>query len=249
LAHRETVPRENADPGAKIARSTMTLSPLAPHSASPVELKQRLEAERRGRPFLVYRDGGDNQQIVELDSAPDQATVGRRPNNEIALPWDVNVSRVHALLERVGDAWTLADDGLSRNGTWVNSQRLSGRRRLIDGDLLRFGDTVVAFCDPARGDSRATADQEETPLATGISDAQRRVLIALCRPYKDSGGFAAPASNKQIAEELFVGVDAVKSHMRALFHAFGVGHLPQNQKRARLVERAFTTGIVSDRDL
>ena len=227
----------------------MTLSPLAPHSASPVELQERLEVERRGRPFLVSRDGAGAQQIVELDSAPDRMTIGRRPANEIALVWDVNVSRVHAELERMGDIWTISDDGLSRNGTWVNTERVSGRRVLRDEDVMRFGDTAIAFRDPARGDTRATADQEETPLAAGISDAQRRVLIALCRPYKNASGFAAPASNKQIADELFIGIDAVKSHLRALFHAFGVGHLPQNQKRARLVERAFTTGLVSDKDL
>jgi DNA-binding NarL/FixJ family response regulator len=107
---------------------------------------------------------------------------------------------------------------------------------------------MVAFCDPARGESRVTDQQDETPLTAQISDAQRRVLLALCRPYKE-GGFAAPASNKQIADELFIGIDAVKTHMRALFYAFGVGHLPQNQKRARLVERAFRTGVVSERDL
>jgi pSer/pThr/pTyr-binding forkhead associated (FHA) protein len=227
----------------------MMLSPLAPHSASPADLKERLEYERRGRPFLVYRDGGGTQRIVELDELVEQPTVGRRPSNQISLGWDVNVSRIHAQLERIGDAWTIADDGLSRNGTWVNSERISGRRVLHDGDVMRFGDTLVAFCDPVRGESRVTDDQEETPLAAGISGAQRRVLLALCRPYKNAGGFAAPASNKQIADELFIGIDAVKSHMRALFHAFGVGHLPQNQKRARLVERAFSTGIVSDRDL
>ena len=37
--------------------------------------------------------------------------------------------------------------------------------------------------------------------------------------------------------------------MRALFYAFGVGHLPQNQKRARLVERAFRTGFLTEREL
>jgi pSer/pThr/pTyr-binding forkhead associated (FHA) protein len=227
----------------------MALSPLAPHSASPAELQERLEAERRGHPFLVYRDGGGNQQIIDLGDAPDQATVGRRPSNVISLGWDVNVSRVHAQLERVGDSWTVSDDGLSRNGTWVNTERISGRRVLHDGDILRFGDTLIAFRDPARGDSRATEDQDGTPLAAGVSEAQKRVLIALCRPYKDSGGFAAPASNKQIADELFIGIDAVKSHMRALFHTFGVGHLPQNQKRAKLVERAYSTGVVTEKDL
>jgi pSer/pThr/pTyr-binding forkhead associated (FHA) protein len=227
----------------------MPVSPLAPHSSSPADLKQRLEAERKGHPFLLFRDGGGNQRIHPLEEGEQELTIGRRPSNPVGLAWDPNVSRVHALLERVGDAWTVADDGLSRNGTFVNNERLTGRRRLIDGDVIRCGDTMIAFCDPSRGESRVTDSQEETPLATSISDAQRRVLLALCRPYKDSNSFAAPASNKQIADELFIGVDAVKTHMRALFYAFGVGHLPQNQKRARLVERAFRTGAVSERDL
>jgi hypothetical protein len=37
--------------------------------------------------------------------------------------------------------------------------------------------------------------------------------------------------------------------MRALFAKFGVEDLPQNQKRARLVELALTSGIVALRDL
>src|SRR5215207_3757320 len=98
----------------------MPLSPFAPHSSSPTELKDRVQAERRGRPFLLYRDGGDHQHIVELDEAPDELTIGRRPGNEVPLPWDLGVSRVHAQLTRVGDYWTLSDDGLSRNGSYVN---------------------------------------------------------------------------------------------------------------------------------
>ena len=64
-----------------------------------------------------------------------------------------------------------------------------------------------------------------------ISDAQRRVLIALCRPYGERE-FAVPASNRQIADELIIGLETVKTHMRALFDAFELGELPQHQKRA-----------------
>jgi DNA-binding CsgD family transcriptional regulator len=227
----------------------MALSPFAPHSSSPSELKDRVHAERRGHPFLLFRDGGDHQRIVDLDESPEELTIGRRPTNEVALPWDLGVSRIHAQLTRMGDYWTVCDDGLSRNGSFVNGSRVMGRRRLIDGDLMRFGDTVIAYCDPERGESRVTADQDEIPTVSSVSDAQRRVLLALCRPYKNSGGFAAPASNKQIADELCIGIDAVKTHMRALFYIFGVGKLPQNQKRANLVERAFRSGVVTDRDL
>jgi pSer/pThr/pTyr-binding forkhead associated (FHA) protein len=212
-------------------------------------LQERIEAERRGRPFLVYRDGAGGQHVVDLATAPDQLTIGRRASNDIPLSWDLGVSRVHAELVRVGESWALTDDGLSRNGSIVNGDRLTGRRRLSDGDVLCFGDTAIAFCDPESGKSRPTVDVSDTPVAASLSPAQRRVLVALCRPYADGATFTAPASNKEIAAELCVGVDAVKTHMRALFAVFGVGHLPQNQKRARLAERAFRTGVVTERDL
>jgi pSer/pThr/pTyr-binding forkhead associated (FHA) protein len=212
-------------------------------------LQERIEAERRGRPFLVYRDGAGGQHVVDLATAPDQLTIGRRASNDIPLSWDLGVSRVHAELARVGESWALTDDGLSRNGSIVNGERLTGRRRLSDGDVLCFGDTAIAFCDPESGKSRPTVDVSDTPVAASLSPAQRRVLVALCRPYANGATFTAPASNKEIAAELCVGVDAVKTHMRALFAVFGVGHLPQNQKRARLAERAFRTGVVTERDL
>ena len=93
--------------------------------STPAEVKARLDAERRGGPFLVYRDGGGAQVILCLD-AP--VTVGRRPERDVALPWDTEVSRLHAQLEPVGSDWIVVDDGLSRNGTHVNGERGAGRR-------------------------------------------------------------------------------------------------------------------------
>ena len=75
------------------------------------------------------------------------------------------------------------------------------------------------------------------------------MLVALCRPYRDGGTYALPATNRQIAGEVFLSVDAVKGHLRALFGRFGVEDLPQNEKRLRLVERALETGAVSRHEL
>jgi len=43
---------------------------------TPAELKARIEAERRGVPFLVYRDDLGGQTIRELEEV--ELTVGRR---------------------------------------------------------------------------------------------------------------------------------------------------------------------------
>ena len=168
---------------------------------------------------------------------------------DIWLDWDTEVSRLHAELERIGDDWTVSDDGLSSNGSFINGERLAGRRRLRDGDAIRFGKTVAVFRAPRASDAGSTIIAEDSPEAVQLSDAQRRVLVALCRPYKDGSSYATPATNQEVADELFLSVDAVKTHLRALFAKFGVEDLPQNQKRVKLVENALRSGAIAPRDL
>lgn len=219
----------------------------AAHSTSPAELKQRLEAEAAGWPFLIYRDA-TSQQILTLAEGTQRATVGRGGDVDIGLDFDENVSRLHAELERIGGQWTVSDDGLSRNGSFVNDHRVSGRRRLRDGDVMRFGSTLVEFKAPIGSAGSETAIAPDT-LAPALSETQRKILIALCRPYREGSSFATPATNQEIGAEVFLSLDAVKGHLRALFAKFGIGDLPQNQKRARLVELTMQSGLISPRDL
>ena len=222
----------------------MPARPLAgPHASTPVELKERLAAERRGVPFLLYRDGERRQAIVELDGAAARVTIGRRPDNDVPLAWDAEVSRVHAQLEPVGGDWALIDDGLSRNGSYVNGQRIAGRRRLRDGDRLCFGETPMLFCAPAHERSLSTAAVGIGHPTITLTDVQRAVLVALCRPMKDSA-YAAPATNRDIAAEVHLSVDAVKAHLRVIFERLGLDGVPQNQKRARLAALALVNGLV-----
>jgi predicted component of type VI protein secretion system len=222
-------------------------SPVGIHQATPAELAERLAAERRSVPFLVYRGEKDEQRIVGL--APgDTSTLGRSPECDISLEWDHEVSRLHAELAQVGGQWVLADDGLSSNGTFIGDERIAGRRRLEDGDVFRIGATVIAFRNPiGRGSGTTRAQQPATTVS--ITPAQRRVLIALCRPFKGGARDATPATNPQIAAELVLSVAAIKSHLRALTHAFGIDELPQQEKRRRLVAMALQLGVVRDRDL
>jgi pSer/pThr/pTyr-binding forkhead associated (FHA) protein len=95
------------------------------HRSSPADLKARIAAERAVGAFLVYRNDAGEQWIVALEAGPAAMTVGRALSCRIAVPWDGEASRVHAQLDLVGDRCTLLDDGLSRNGTFVNEQRVS----------------------------------------------------------------------------------------------------------------------------
>ena len=208
-----------------------------------------LSFERAGEPFVAMRDGDGKLLVVALDAHASAMTLGRGAGTDVSIPWDAEVSGVHAELRRLGQEWTVADDGLSRNGTFLNGERIIGRQRLRPGDRLLVGGTVLVYCQNAAESSERTVDSGKLPELPSISATQHRILIALCRPYREGGEFAVPASNQQIAREVFLGIDAVKRHLRTLFGRFGLGELPQNQKRARLAELAMRMGIVSQRDL
>jgi pSer/pThr/pTyr-binding forkhead associated (FHA) protein len=219
-----------------------------PKAVTGGELKEQIEAEREGRPFLVYRDEEGAQQILIVADGRTELWIGRAPSADITIDWDREVSKLHAHLEVVGDDCTLVDDGLSTNGSYVNEERVSGRKRLSDCDIVRTGRTRILFRAPGpKGES--TVISTDALNAAGISPAQRRVLVALCRPFKDGTSFATPAGNAEIAAELHLSVDAVKTHLRALFEKFDLAEVPQNQKRVALVQRAMQSGLITTRDL
>jgi hypothetical protein len=197
--------------------------------------------------YLIYRDVDDAPVIVDLAADDRRVMIGRRPTNDIVLDWDVEISRVHAVLDRLGEDWTVVDEGLSRNGSYLNGNRITSRARLRDGDVLSVGSIAIVFRTVAGSSGSHPTDTALGPqLGALLTPAQRRVLVALCRPLARSG---TPATNQQIATEVIVAVDTVKSTLRALFELFGVEALPQNQKRATLALQALHTGAISRQDL
>ncbi len=216
----------------------------AEHTTADVQAL--IAAERGGEPFLTGRQHDGRQVIFGLPRDRWRLTIGRKLESDIAISWDGEVSRAHALLEQVGDQWTLVDDGLSSNGSFVNGTRVIGRQRLRQGDRLCFGATQLLFRDPGPPESEATR-RDARSTAVPITATQHRVLVALCRPLND-GSATLPATNRQIAAEMLLSVDAVKAQLRLLFERFGVTDLAQNEKRARLAQLAFATGAVAPHD-
>jgi hypothetical protein len=223
--------------------------PLAQHSHSPSELKELLAAERTGGSFLAFRDREGGLNLFELGRGGQARTIGRRGEMDLSIGWDSEISGLHTELHGLGGEWTIVDDGLSTNGTYVNGQRLSGRQRLRNEDRIQIGRTILAYKAGHSTPVEKTVSTGDGPALTELTDTQRRVLIALCRPYRDGPSFATPATNQQIAAEVFLGIDAVKMHLRRLFAKFELGDIPQNEKRARLAECVLQFGVISERDL
>src|SRR3954454_1869906 len=117
-------------------------------------------------PFLLYSDPAGRRHLLELTPERERVTIGRRASCDVALEWDVEVSRLHAALVRMGSEWVGQDEGVSRTGTFLNGERGGGRRRLAAGDGLTVGGPRIAVCGAetttsaastraARSDSRA----------------------------------------------------------------------------------------------
>jgi pSer/pThr/pTyr-binding forkhead associated (FHA) protein len=190
--------------------------------------------------FLVIHDPGGRRQRFELHAGATRFTIGRRTSCDIALPWDAEVSRLHAQLVRLGADLIVQDDGLSHNGTFVNGERVRGRRRLQSGDLLTVGATTLAVGGPEANTSVHTHDANRPPSTLpALTPAQQRVLDALARPLH-SDAHALPASNRAIADELSLSIDTVKGTLSTLYERYGLGHLSQHHKRATLAQRAFS---------
>jgi len=221
--------------------------PLATHSLKPGEMQQLIAAQQRDTVFFAWRDSDGTFRIRSFDDEDERSwTIGRRLGMDVVID-DPQVSGLHARLQRDAGEWTVMDAGLSRNGTYVNEQRVVVRR-LADGDRIRVGQTLVAFSGKPP-DIPPTALDEARPRIERLTPPQRRVLIALCRPLLDDSRVRQPATNYEIAAELHVSVGNVKMHLRTLFERFGLSDVRQNEKRVRLAADAVASGTVALRDI
>jgi hypothetical protein len=69
--------------------------------------------------------------------------IGRTGSSDIALP-DASISSKHARILRTAEGFVIEDLG-SRNGTFVNSEKVTEKRLLADGDTVRLGKVILMF--------------------------------------------------------------------------------------------------------
>lgn len=71
-------------------------------------------------------------------------TIGRSNTNDVILS-DMTVSRQHAQIVRSDYGGYSITDLNSRNGTFVNGQRIFGTAALRENDVVRIGDSTLAW--------------------------------------------------------------------------------------------------------
>lgn len=187
-------------------------------------------------PYLRVEDTGS-----VFDLRVEVTTVGRGDGVDISLE-DPSVSRLHAELVRRGPHIYIADLGLSANGTRVNGRPV-GRRILADGDVVSFGAARarVGGLEPSEDVAEETVELRRV-AAPDLTRREVEVLHALCRPALRHEAFVAPATARDIADELVVTEAAVKQHLLRLYQKF---RIPEGgNRRGRLANEVIALGVV-----
>lgn len=114
------------------------VSPLRHATAEEIEILNQLPDESA---MLIALQGPGRGARFLLDS--DMTTVGRSPANDIFLD-DITVSRKHCEIKRNGRTFVILDHG-SLNGTYLDSQLISGEGNLQDGVEVQIGKYRLHF--------------------------------------------------------------------------------------------------------
>ena len=106
-----------------------------------------MTGKKEQRPKLRMEAGPGVGAMVELRTG--RCLIGRAEDCDLVVD-DTKVSRRHAEISMEAQRWFLADLG-SRNGTFLNGERVGGERKpLSTGDEIQLGAVaVLRFEDPA----------------------------------------------------------------------------------------------------
>jgi hypothetical protein len=121
------------------ADETYRLAPVLQEAMRAPVTEEKLLRQKTMAGSLTA-DGGAGKTHPLLD---DELVIGRDSVNAIVLG-DVSVSSRHARVLRTPEGFVIEDLG-SRNGTFVNGERVLGQRLLADNDVVRFGRVLLTF--------------------------------------------------------------------------------------------------------
>jgi pSer/pThr/pTyr-binding forkhead associated (FHA) protein len=189
----------------------------------------------------VWKPSG--RELVPLSG--ERVTLGKASSNVVSLEHDPTVSRLHAILENHGSAWSIRDVG-SRNGTYVNGDKITTERVLHSGDEVRVGKSRLVYLEARQAGEpadEATIVPDASQLPPRLTRREFDVLVVLCRPLVSDDPFPEPASVRRMAGELYVTEAAVKQHLQNLYDKFSIP--TEGDRRVRLANEALRRGAVT----
>ena len=138
----------------------------------------------RPRELLIYTPDGKTRALA-LDR--DRFTVGRSSASELCYPEDAGLSRQHLALEKVGETWTVRDLN-SKNGTFVNGNRITEPYSLGPEDRVTAGHLTISFAEKVSPPSTNTVVFVEGASTTSPSTTVVASLQAVLSQEKEIEG-------------------------------------------------------------
>ncbi|MFM7034121.1 MAG: ATP-binding protein [Planctomycetia bacterium] len=151
-------------------------------------------------PTLLVIQGQNTGARVDLGAVEGAISIGRESGNLLQLQ-DHEVSRRHAEIRRVGEAFVISDLK-SSNGTYVNDRRIE-RAELAGGDRLQIGRTVMVYA-PDGADATAFVPVNVVTYPQADVDGSRIVRtmandeVAFALSDTEHRGLAKARSNVQV---------------------------------------------------
>jgi EAL domain-containing protein (putative c-di-GMP-specific phosphodiesterase class I) len=180
-------------------------------------------AEPSGRTFRWYLESfvGGGRQLRRIALHPLPFRVGRLPGLDLTLASD-SVSKEHASFHTRGDELYVRDLG-SKNGTLVNSERVSERGRvgetmLREGDILHFAQVEFRV---GRQEIESADEQALEPATRSLRDAP------LPRQFVAGANELPELLRDRQVTALFQPIVSLPSGARAGLEAFGRGEHPR----------------------
>jgi hypothetical protein len=217
--------------------------PPAARTAHEIDLEDEVRAE--GRPYVRYRDGV-LFRAISLSPSASPVDIGRVDACPVRIESDPLVSRRHARLV-FGAGWWSLEDAASHNGTFIGDRRMPGETILKDGACFRVGDTVLSVHLPESGPDRTTPEEPAAPRRLDPSPLQRKILVALARPWLAGHALPVAPSDADIARILECDVTPIADAVADLHeHAGLAGDADQ---RSGLIALAMHERTVTPDDL
>lgn len=182
-----------------------------------------------GIPVLVTPGGAVTTAVVSKRHESPLVRIGRATDNDVVVD-DPHVSRYHAELRRENGDWLLCDLNTA-NGTKLDGRRVHVEP-LHDAVHVEIGEHVLRVApDGDRVDVRVVAHGRTMQFPVGVlgsreTTAEGRHGLVTPRERELLALVAGGATDQQIANELYISISTVRSHLDRIQEKTGLRRRP-----------------------
>ena len=161
---------------------------------------------------LVVHEPAGGTHVISVSAG--RISLGRAATNDLSYPEDSGLSRQHLVIERIGPDLVLRDLG-SKNGTELNSQRVTGDHVLHPGDRIKAGRLTIEYRNgesPAASGTVLFVETATTTVSNGTVIATNLEAVLGAKQAKSSPAAAPTLSGSRPVDALIRAGQELAAH-------------------------------------